>query len=137
MGVFPVRRGHRDEEAIITAKTILDQEGAIVVYCEGTRSRDGRWPVQPHLGLARLALETGAPIVPVAIRRSSFEFPSRVRPLSHAVVEYGAPFRYEQVEVASRHQQWAVASEIMHEIQAMQARPNRRWHRRVAQHRTV
>jgi len=40
-GVFPVRRGHKDEEAFITARTILGQGGCIVMYCEGGRSRTG------------------------------------------------------------------------------------------------
>src|SRR6202022_3793406 len=34
-GVFPVRRGHNDEEAFITAFRILDRGGAVVMYCEG------------------------------------------------------------------------------------------------------
>src|SRR5512132_4346428 len=38
-GVFPVRRGHRDEEAFKTAYTILDRGGAVLVYAEGGRSR--------------------------------------------------------------------------------------------------
>ena len=41
-GVFPVRRGHYDEDAFITAEAILDRDGAIVMYCEGGRSRSGR-----------------------------------------------------------------------------------------------
>src|SRR5438067_9674193 len=40
-GAFPVRRGHNDEEAFITAFTILDRGGALVMYCEGGRSRTG------------------------------------------------------------------------------------------------
>ncbi|HYZ82652.1 MAG TPA: lysophospholipid acyltransferase family protein, partial [Solirubrobacteraceae bacterium] len=37
-GVFPVRRGARDEEAIITANTILANGGCVAMYCEGGRS---------------------------------------------------------------------------------------------------
>ena len=40
-GVFPVRRGHHDEEAFITAFKILERGGAVVMYCEGGRSRTG------------------------------------------------------------------------------------------------
>ncbi len=41
-GVFPVRRGARDEEMVITAETILARGGAITMYCEGGRSRTGK-----------------------------------------------------------------------------------------------
>ncbi len=40
-GVFPVRRGFRDEEAFITANSMLDRGGCIAMYCEGGRSRTG------------------------------------------------------------------------------------------------
>ena len=40
-GVFPVRRGYQDEEAFLTANGILERGGAIVMYCEGGRSRTG------------------------------------------------------------------------------------------------
>ena len=41
-GVFPVRRGHHDEEAFKTAYTILDQGEMLLVYAEGGRSRSRR-----------------------------------------------------------------------------------------------
>ena len=40
-GVFPVRRGHHDEEAFITAHAILDRGGCVLMYAEGGRSRTG------------------------------------------------------------------------------------------------
>ena len=70
-GVFPVRRGYRDEEAFITAHSILERGGLIVMYCEGGRSRTGKLSEQPKRGIGRLALESGATIVPVAIHGSS------------------------------------------------------------------
>src|SRR5437764_4261671 len=71
-GVFPVRRGHHDEEAFITAEGILERGGAIVMYCEGGRSRSGTVGEKgARPGIGRLALETGAPIVPVAIHGSA------------------------------------------------------------------
>jgi 1-acyl-sn-glycerol-3-phosphate acyltransferase len=57
-GVFPVRRGHNDEEAFITANTILSRGGTIVMYCEGGRSRTGKLSDQAKRGIGRLALET-------------------------------------------------------------------------------
>jgi glycerol-3-phosphate dehydrogenase (NAD(P)+) len=66
LGAFPVRRGESDEEAMETARTILERGGAVGIFPEGTRVRPG--PLgEPRRGVGRLALETGAPIVPVAI----------------------------------------------------------------------
>src|SRR5690242_19463208 len=70
-GVFPVRRGARDEEVFTTARTILERGGAITMYCEGGRSRTGKLSEKAKPGIGRLALETGAPIVPIAIHGSS------------------------------------------------------------------
>ena len=60
-GVFPVRRGHQDEEAFITAFKILARGGAVVMYCEGGRSRTGKVGDEARPGIGRLALESGRP----------------------------------------------------------------------------
>src|SRR5271167_19113 len=70
-GVFPVRRGARDEETFITAETILAKGGAITMYCEGGRSRTGEVGEEAKRGIGRLALRSGAPVVPIAIHGSS------------------------------------------------------------------
>src|SRR5271169_4208970 len=69
-GVFPVRRGARDEEVFITAETILAKGGTVAMYCEGGRSRTGKMAEKAKPGIGRLALETGAPVVPIAIHGS-------------------------------------------------------------------
>ena len=65
-GVFPVMRGRRDEEAFETAHAVLERGGVVVMYCEGGRSRSGELG-EPKPGVGRLALETGAPVIPTAI----------------------------------------------------------------------
>ena len=65
-GVFPVRRGHRDEEAFKTAHAILGRGDMVVMYAEGGRSRTGELG-EAKPGIGRLALETGAAVVPTAI----------------------------------------------------------------------
>ncbi len=67
LGAFPVRRGGADAEAIRTARAILEQGGIVVLFPEGTRVEDPDALGAPHHGAGRLALETGAPIVPAAI----------------------------------------------------------------------
>ena len=69
-GVIPIRRGHHDEVAFETAYTVLGQGGMLLIYAEGGRSRSGELG-QPKPGVGRLALESGAPVVPVAIHGSA------------------------------------------------------------------
>jgi glycerol-3-phosphate dehydrogenase (NAD(P)+) len=66
LGAFPIDRGEADEQAMETARIILEHGGAVGIFPEGTRVRRGPLGI-PKRGVGRLALETGAPIVPVAI----------------------------------------------------------------------
>ncbi len=118
-GVFPVRRGHRDEDAMITAHTVLGRGGCMAMYCEGGRSRDGRLADEAKPGIGRLALESGAVVVPVAIHGSSkvrnwkkLEFPK-------VTIQYGEPFRYEQEEAPTRERAQLVANEIFDAIKVL------------------
>jgi glycerol-3-phosphate dehydrogenase (NAD(P)+) len=66
LGAFPVDRGAGDAGAMQAALEILQRGDCVVVFPEGTRVRPG--PLgQPHRGVGRLALETGVPVVPVAV----------------------------------------------------------------------
>jgi 1-acyl-sn-glycerol-3-phosphate acyltransferase len=120
-GVFPVRRGARDEETFITAETILARGGAITMYCEGGRSRTGKVAEQAKRGIGRLALESGAPVVPIAIHGSSrirnwkrLQFPK-------VTVQYGDALAWERVADPSPEQQQAVADEVLAEIRRLYA----------------
>src|ERR1700712_52509 len=118
-GVFPVRRGARDEDAIITARSILDRDGCLAMYCEGGRARDGKLAAEAKPGIGRIALETGATVVPIAIHGSSkvrnwkrLEFPK-------VTIQYGDPFRYEQIAEPTREQAKATANEIFDAIKVL------------------
>jgi glycerol-3-phosphate dehydrogenase (NAD(P)+) len=66
LGAFPVDRGAGDAAAMDTAREIIARGDCVVVFPEGTRVRPG--PLgQPRRGVGRLALETGAPVVPVSV----------------------------------------------------------------------
>lgn len=65
LGAFPVRRGQSDRQAIETAEKLLAAGEIVAVFPEGTRVREGLG--QPRRGAARLAVDAGAPIVPMAI----------------------------------------------------------------------
>jgi 1-acyl-sn-glycerol-3-phosphate acyltransferase len=67
LGAFPVRRGQSDAEALETARTVLRQGELLALFPEGTRVRDPEGLGHPRRGAGRLALDTGAPLVPCAI----------------------------------------------------------------------
>src|SRR6201996_2774729 len=117
-GVFPVRRGGGDDEAFISAFRVLERGGAIGMYCEGSRSRNGQVGTEARPGIGRLALESGAPVVPVAIRA-----PPRVRnwkrlQFPKVTVSYEPPLRFEFVQAPSREQQQIAADLILDRIRA-------------------
>ena len=89
------------------------------MYVEGGRSRSGRIGTSARPGIGRLALETGAPVVPVAIRGSErarnwrrLEFPA-------VTVRYGEPLRFEVELEPSRERQQAVADEVLAAVRTM------------------
>ena len=66
LGAFPIRRGESDTEAMTTARMILERGGAVCIFPEGTRIRAGSL-AEPKRGVGRLALETGAAVLPIAV----------------------------------------------------------------------
>ena len=66
LGAFPIRRGEADAESMETARMIVERGGTVCIFPEGTRHRRGTLG-NPKRGVGRLALQTGAPIVPVAV----------------------------------------------------------------------
>jgi glycerol-3-phosphate dehydrogenase (NAD(P)+) len=66
LGAFPIDRGASDAEAMATARAILRRGDCVVIFPEGTRTRTGPLGA-PRRGIGRLALETGARVVPVAV----------------------------------------------------------------------
>ncbi|MGH2963510.1 MAG: 1-acyl-sn-glycerol-3-phosphate acyltransferase, partial [Solirubrobacterales bacterium] len=66
LGAYPIRRGEADAEAMTTSRRILERGGVICIFPEGTRIRAGSL-AEPKRGVGRLALETGAAVLPVAV----------------------------------------------------------------------
>ncbi len=100
VGAFPVDRGAGDNDSIDTCKAILARGEIVLIFPEGTRTRPGGLGT-PRRGVGRLALETGAPVVPVAvIGTEAVRRGWRIRP--HKVrIRAGRPLTFPHVSEAS------------------------------------
>ena len=117
-GVFPVMRGHKDEEAFKTAHTILARGGCVLIYAEGGRSRTGGLG-QPRRGVGRLALESGVPVVPVAIHGSQGVRAWKRLSFPKVTVQYGEPMSFPVIEDPSREEQQQASERIFAPVREM------------------
>jgi glycerol-3-phosphate dehydrogenase (NAD(P)+) len=96
MGAFPVRRGQSDEESVKTSLQLLADGKAVVMFPEGTRIVNGSLG-RPKRGVGRLALQSGAPVVPVAVTGSENARDGwRIKPV-RVHVRLGAPLSFPEV----------------------------------------
>ena len=117
-GVFPVRRGHHDEEAFKTAYDAARPGRMLLVYAEGGRSRRGELG-EPKPGIGRIALESGAPIVPVAIHGSARVRGWKRLRFPKVTVQFGEPLSFPVEAAPSRERQLEAATEIFAEVREM------------------
>lgn len=111
LGAFPVDRGNADQDMVDTAKAILARGDCVLIFPEGTRVRPGP-PGTAKRGVGRLALETGVPVVPIAvigttdIRRGWRIRPRKVR------IRAGRPLTFPTVQAPSRELAQAVTDRL-------------------------
>jgi 1-acyl-sn-glycerol-3-phosphate acyltransferase len=122
VGQIPIDRtgGEASERALITGLRVLAQGHVLGIYPEGTRSPDGRL-YRGKTGVARLAIESGAPVVPCAmINTFEFQPPGRLMPniRIRPGVKFGDPLDFSRYrgQEADRQVLRAVTDEIMQAI---------------------
>ncbi|WP_138443609.1 lysophospholipid acyltransferase family protein [Sinomonas susongensis] len=135
------RSGTGAGRSLEVAREVLDEGGAILIYPEGTLTRDpDLWPMKGHTGAARLALKTGAPVVPIAHWGAQEVFPRyakrfHVWPRKRVRVLVGEPVDLSEFEGRPLDKSTLVAAteRIMDAITALLAElrgeepPGERW----------
>ena len=117
-GQVPIDRSSASaaEGAIQTGKRILNEGKLLGIYPEGTRSPDGRL-YRGKIGVARMALDTGAPVIPLAMCYSSRSLPFGKK-ITRVRVRFGKPLDFSRYEGLSgdRFVERSITDEIMYEI---------------------
>ena len=125
LGMIPIDRrgGKHAASALDAARSVLQSGGLFGIYPEGTRSRSGKLH-KGHTGAARLALETGAPIIPVGlIGTREIQPPDQTLPtlFRKATIKFGKPIdtaRYAH-RIGDRALYREITDELMFEIQEL------------------
>jgi 1-acyl-sn-glycerol-3-phosphate acyltransferase len=122
LGGFPVLRGSSDAEAIETSRAILERGDVLALFPEGTRVPDPEKLGVPRRGATRLAIETGAVIVPTAItgtEKRRWHLPRRVR------IAFGEPIPVTDLSPTPEHAGllldqtvWPAISDDYHRLRA-------------------
>lgn len=111
LGAFPVDRGAADQDMLETARQILARGDAVLMFPEGTRIRHGSLAT-PKRGIGRLALETGAPVIPVAVTGTEHVRKGwRIRPRK-VRVRAGKALTFPTVQRPSRELAQAVTDRV-------------------------
>jgi len=129
MGMIPIDRagGSASERALSAAQRIIEGGGLFGIYPEGTRSRDGHL-YRGHTGPARLALRTGAPLVPVGIRGSREVWPPgrrRPNPWRPVRLSFGRPIETTRYAGGADDRMLLrqITDELMYEIRELSGQP--------------
>jgi 1-acyl-sn-glycerol-3-phosphate acyltransferase len=120
-GQVPIDRSGASaaEGALSSARAILERGDLFGIYPEGTRSHDGRL-YRGKTGVARLALETGAPVIPVAVLGTDVVAPpgKKFGTFTRPGVRFGTPLAFSRHEGMEndRYILRAITDESMYEI---------------------
>jgi 1-acyl-sn-glycerol-3-phosphate acyltransferase len=124
VGQVPIDRTDADSAraALRTAQQVLDQGKLLGMYPEGTRSPDGRL-YKGKTGLARLALESGVPVIPVAMIGTNVVNPPGTNMLrfGRVTVRFGNPMDFSRLDglAGNRFIERAVTDEVIYELMGL------------------
>jgi 1-acyl-sn-glycerol-3-phosphate acyltransferase len=121
MGTFPVKRNSADRRAIRRAMQVMKEDGALVIFPEGTRTKTPACDLGPsELGIAMIAHAAKAPVVPAYLKGTEgcFSYMQPKARLVQAEIFYGKPIYFEEeyARKGDRATLIAIANRIMQGI---------------------
>ncbi|MDF0532017.1 lysophospholipid acyltransferase family protein [Tsukamurella sp. 8F] len=128
VGCIPIHRGSAGaaQDALDAGVGVLQSGELLGLYPEGTRSPDGRL-FKGKTGMARMALETGAKIIPVAmVNTEKFNPPGTTLPrFTHVKVRIGEPLDFSRFDgmAGNRFIERAITDEVMYELMRLSGQP--------------
>jgi 1-acyl-sn-glycerol-3-phosphate acyltransferase len=116
---FPITRGSFDRKGISLAAELLKEGKALLLFPEGTRSRDGNF-LEPKLGVGKIAKEAGVPIVPAYIGNSGNLFNTLLK-RKRLVILFGSPILKSWLDKIPKDKEGykRIGEEIMSRIKIM------------------
>jgi len=125
LGMIPVKRDIKEktEAALQAGAEVLEQDGVIGLYPEGTRSPDGRL-YRGRTGVARLVLRSQACVVPIGLIGSREVMPKEAkfpRPWGRITLRFGEPLHFDRYydQAEDRFVLRTITDEIVYEIMAL------------------
>lgn len=116
LGAFPVVRGKGDMKVISDSVERINQGRNLVIFPEGTRSKDGKVG-RGKTGVALIAASSGATVIPAGI-----VYDGKLRFRSKVTVKFGKPINPEDIQLSeemNHHELKAVKTKIMGEIKEL------------------
>ena len=120
LGGFPVRRSRGDAAAMRAARAVLRSGRVLGIFPEGTRHPGGLGPL--HGGAARLALATGAPLIPVGVRGTGEIWSGRAPRPVRVTVTFGAPLDPPPAHGPARERAGALTENLGRAIERLSVR---------------
>ena len=116
-GAHPVTRHSADIGALSFMRRVLQHDRTVMMFPEGTRSRDNEGLRRGHIGAALLASWTGAPVLPIGIHGTErMQVVLRtVVPTGKIVMSMGQPFKVN-ANPRDRNELRAATHEVMYRI---------------------
>lgn len=122
LGAFPVRRGEADADALATARALLSAGELLAMFPEGTRVRDPVALGSPRRGAGRLALESGAPLVPAAITGTEKLFAGPIPRPRRVQVAFAEPIPVAEIASSPEEAGWLVTDVLWPEVETQFSR---------------
>lgn len=109
-GIYPVKRGKADMQAIKISLTLLKRNELLLMFPEGTRNGMAKG-IKPKNGAVLIAATAGKPIIPIGIQGS-------FKPFTKVIVNIGKPIDYSKLkeEVKDKEQASELTKDLMKEI---------------------